>query len=242
MDRKNIHKVIQLQEYSWRAIHLIALKLFVVMAFPVFFMWNAIEIFDAVYSFFGADLVGYGPVSQRWYRVLACMLVVLSFFAYGAGIFGVIKGERNFPSYRIRELKRIFYKVRGYNGIDMGFFSLLNFGKSENIKIFSGLNGNQVAEYFLSLTETKKLPEPELFSRKLKGYRIFDIDKIFVYELNSREGLFRLRGVSLDAEPLQGRVRWAIETPWKAVSVEVFTGFSFHKYKVNWGKWELHFE
>ncbi|SFX67364.1 hypothetical protein [Marinospirillum alkaliphilum] len=243
MNRNSVQKIIQLQEYSWRAINLIALKLFIVMAFPVFLMWNAIEIFDGIYKFFGADMVGYGPASQRWYRILACILVFLSFFAYGAGVFGVIKGERNFPSYRTRELKRIFYKVSGCNGIDMDSYCLLNLEKkNQNIKKFSGLSGSQVVDYFLELTEKKQLPEPTVFYKRLKDGDLQKIEKMFFYELDSREGLFRLRGFDLDADPLEGRVRWAIETPWQAVSVEAFTGFSFYKYKVNWGKWELHFE
>lgn len=243
IDKKTVQKVIQEQEYSWKAVNLSFFKLFAGLAVPFFLLWNLVDIFGFIYDFFGSELIGYGSTSQKWYRILVCILLSICFVGYGAGVFGVIKGERNFPSYRTWELKRIFYKVSGYNGIDMDSYCLLNLEKkNQNIKKFSGLSGSQVVDYFLELTEKKQLPEPTVFYKRLKHGDLQKIEKMFVYELDSREGLFRLRGFDLDVDPLEGRVRWAIETPWQAVSVEAFTGFSFYKYKVNWGKWELHFE
>lgn len=240
--RKTVQQMIQGDMYDWPTVFLRFLKFLLIFSFPVIVIWNYVDIARFIYGVFGSELVGYGPDQQRWYRILLFFLLAWHLFNYVVIVVKVIKGEKKLPDYRARELRRVIYNVDGCNGIEVDSFCAISLEKRGNIKKFSGLSGRQVVNYFMELTGVKQLPDPVIFYRRKKHGKFLCVEKLFIYEVESKNGLFRLRGVDFSTDYASGKIRWAIELPWQAISVKIYSDFSVYNHEVNWGKWELHFE
>lgn len=238
--RKTVQQMLLEDVYSWNRVGWRFFKFSVLISFSAFLLWAYDDVFKVIYGLWGEEISSRTSAQKKWHWMIFLGIILAHFISYIYIFYYTMKGDVGRPGYRIRELKRLLYNAGGKNGIDMDGFCLLNSEKKiKNIKRFSGLDGEQVVAYFLELTAKNNLPGPMIFHKKIN---FSEVENFYVYEVFSAGGFFRLRGVDFNADHAPGKIRWAIEIPWQAVSVKIYSDFSVYNHEVNWGKWELHFE